>query len=195
MSQLLDNLKNNIAYHIHSATYNPEAEKYAHKQAEEAAQKKAADARAKQQKAAADAAADAKKKAADEAAAAAAAEAERNSFSTSRMIKRVVSLALKILGGFLLVSLALFGASLATNLNVYKPWPYRLLYFFYGLFGFFIVIPYVLLWRWAYKGLRPRFYALFPIVSGRFDNSIAAFLFSWLSFRPDAEMLALNPCI
>lgn len=195
MSQLLDNLKNNIAYNIHSATYNPEAEKYAQKQAEEASKKKAADTKAKEQKAAADAAAAAKKKAADEAAAAAAADAERNSFSTSRMIKRVVSLALKILGTFLFVSLALFGASLATNLNVYKPWPYRLLYFLYGLVGFFIVIPYVLLWRWAYKGLRPRFYALFPIVSGRFDNSIAAFLFSWLSFRPDAEMLALNPCI
>ena len=195
MSQLLDNLKNNIAYHIHSATYNPEAEKFAEQQAKDAAKQKAATEAAKQQKAAAAAASAAEKKSAEERAAQAKAEEERNTFSGGRMVQRTLSIAMKILGAFLLVALALLGASLATNLNVYKPWPYRLFYFFYGLLGFFIVIPYVLLYRWAYLGYRPRFYALFPIVDGIFTNPLTAFLLSWMSFVPDKFVSGLNPCL
>ena len=194
MSQLLDNLKNNIAYHIHSATYNPEAEKFAEQQTKEAAQQKAAADAAKQKTAATASAAAAEKKKTDEKAAQAKAEEERNTFSGSRMIQRTLSIAMKILGVFLLVALAFLGASLATNLNVYKPWPYRLFYFFYGLIGFFIVIPYVLLYRWAYLGKRPRFYALFPIVEGIFTNPLTAFLLSWMSFLPDQFAKDLNPC-
>ena len=195
MSHLLGNLKNNIAYHIHSLTYNPEAEKFAEQQAKEAAKEKATTEAVKQQKATATAATAAKKKAADERAAQAKAEEERNTFSGGRMVQRTLSIAMKILGAFLLVALAFLGASLAMNLNVYKPWPYRLFYFFYGLVGFFIVIPYVLLYRWAWLGKRPRFYALFPLVDGIFTNPLTAFLLSWMSFLPDQFVKGLDPCL
>lgn len=184
MSGLLNNLKNTIAYNIHKTVYNPEAQAYADQQAKATAASKA------QADAAVVAKAKAEKQAADAAAAVAnqqataVAEEERGTFSSTRMLKRSLGLAMKILLGFLIVSLGILGASLATNLNAYRPFPYRILYLIYGFLGFFVVIPYVLLWRWAYKGLRPEFYGLFPIIQGVFANPIAAMLFSWLCYRP-----------
>jgi hypothetical protein len=197
MSGLLGNLQNSINYSLHKAVYNPEAQAYAEKQAKVDAAAKAKASAAASEKAKADAKAAANAKAAADAEAAKKAEEERGTFSGGRMIKRSLSLAMKILLGFLIVSLGILGASLATNLNAYKPLPFRILYFFYGLLGFFIVIPYVLFWRWAYKGLRPEFYGLFPIIQGVFVHPVGAFLFSWLCYRPlsPAQEAILNPCL
>jgi uncharacterized membrane protein YdbT with pleckstrin-like domain len=197
MSGLLGNLQNTIAYNVHKAVYNPEAQAYAEQQAKVGAAAKAKADAATAAKAKAEAKATADAKAAADAEAAKKAEEERGTFSGGRMIQRSLSLAMKILLGFLIVSLGILGASLATNLNAYKPLPFRILYFFYGLLGFFIVIPYVLFWRWAYKGLRPEFYGLFPIIQGVFTHPVGAFLFSWLCYRPlnAAQEAALNPCM
>jgi len=126
--------------------------------------------------------------------AAAAAAEERKTFSIKRLIKRALAITSSVLGMFLVVSLGLFSASLATNLNVYRGWPYRLLYAIYGVVFFFIVIPYVLLWRWAYLKKRPRFYAFIPIIGVPIENSILAFLLSWFTFEPDDEMQFLDGC-
>ena len=119
---------------------------------------------------------------------------ERKTFSVKRMFNRAVDVTLRILHVFIFIALGIFGASLATNLNVYRDWPYRILYLIYGFVFFFIVIPYVLLWRWAYLKKRPRFYSLFPIIGMHFDHPMAAALLSWLSFKPDAEMELLDGC-
>jgi uncharacterized BrkB/YihY/UPF0761 family membrane protein len=197
MSGLLGNLQNTIAYSLHKAVYNPDAQAYAEKQAKAKADAKAEATAAAQAKASAALAAAATAKAAAEKAAAEKAEEERRTFSSSRMLQRTFSITMKILLGFLLVALGIFGASLATNLNVYKPWPFRVLYLLYGFFGFFIVIPYVLLWRWGYKGLRPDFFGLFPIIEGKFNNPITALLLSWLCFYPPSaqQIAVLNPCL
>jgi hypothetical protein len=119
---------------------------------------------------------------------------DRNIFSVQRMFRRAFGVTGQILNIFIFVALGIFGASLATNLNVYRDWPYRVLYLIYGFVFFFIVIPYVLLWRWAYLKQRPRFYSLFPIIGMHFDHPMTAAMFSWLSFKPDADMELLDGC-
>ena len=122
------------------------------------------------------------------------AAAERGTFSIKRLLSRALKITGSVLGIFLLIALGIFGASLATNLNVYRGWPYRLLYAIYGCVFFFVVIPYVLLWRWLYQHKRPRFYALIPIISVPFENRILAFLLNWFTFEPDDEIAMLDGC-
>lgn len=198
MSRLWNQLKNTVSYQLHAATYNPDAEAYAAEQQEAAEQKKAdteeetikVDKKKKKEEEVA------AQKEADEAAAEkkAAEDVERNTFSVKRMFGRIFDITGSVLKTFILVALGIFGASLATNLNVYRAWPYRVLYLLYGFVFFFIVIPYVLLWRWLYLKKRPHFYALFPIIGMHLDNPTTAALFSWLSFKPDTDMELLNGC-
>jgi len=122
------------------------------------------------------------------------AAAERATFSTKRLFNRTYEVVKKVLRIFFWIALAIFGSSLATNLNVYRDWPYRLLYAIYGAVFFFVVIPYVLLWRWAYQKKRPRFYALIPIIGAPFENRILAFLLNWFTFEPDDEIAMLDGC-
>jgi ribonucleotide reductase alpha subunit len=198
MSKIFEQLKNTIAYQIHSATYDPDAEAYAAKQAAATKDEKAnlTDAEIAKGVAEQKAAAAAAKKEAEEAAAEKKAQedAERNTFSVKRLFKRALDITGSVTQMFIIIALGIFGASLATNLNVYRAWPYRVLYLIYGFCFFFIVIPYVLLWRWLYKKKRPHFYSLFPIIGMHLDNPTAAALFSWLSFKPDSEMELLNGC-
>ena len=119
---------------------------------------------------------------------------ERKTFSVKRMFKRAFGVTMNILHIFLFIALGVFGASLATNLNVYRGWPYRLLYAIYGFVFFFVVIPYVLLWRWLYQKKRPRFYALIPLIGSPIENNLLATLLSWFTFEPDDEMEFLDGC-
>ena len=134
-------LSNSVAYSLHQATYNPEAEDYA-KQAvvkKDAAIASAAEAEAKTKADAA--AAEAAKKQAEADAAAKQAEAERATFSPSRLISKIVKYlftTVLILG---CIALACVGASYATNLNVYRPLPQRV---FYAIYGFAFWIPVVI---------------------------------------------------
>jgi len=159
-----------------------------------AADKKAAEEAANQKAAAATKnAADAKaQQEATEAAAAKKAEEERKTFSAGRLAKKVFSILGTILGIFLLVILGVYGASLSANLNIYREYPYRILYSIYGFFLFIFVIPYVLLYRWYWQGKKPRFYSLMPIIAGRFTNPTAENMFGWLTFKPDDRVQALE---
>jgi cation transport ATPase len=189
---LVDQLTNKVSYALHEATYDPNAEKYA--KAQEAAKQKALDdakksaeaKKAAEEKAAADA------KAAAEKAEAEKKEKERENFEIGRMVGRVFGTAGTILGVFLLIVLGVYGASLATNLNIYRNVWYRILYMIYGFLGFFLVIPYSLLYRWWWLGKRPRFYALIPLIPYHLDNRWTQTLFSWLSFKPDDQIAALK---
>ena len=119
---------------------------------------------------------------------------ERATFSTKRLFNRAFGVLEKVLRIFFWIALAVFGSSLATNLNVYRDWPYRLLYAIYGAVFFFVVIPYVLLWRWAYQKKRPRFYALIPIIGSPIENHFLAVLLSWFTFKTDDEAAMLDTC-
>jgi hypothetical protein len=192
---LIDQISNKITYSIHEATYDPAAQKFAEKQAQEKAKAEAgAKAKTDAEKAAAE------KAAADAAAAAAATEVaarerERENFEAGRLAKRVFGTIGTILLVFLLVVLGVYGASLASNLNIYRNAWFRVLYTIYGFLGFFVVIPYVLLYRWWWNGKKPRFYSLIPLIPYHLDNRLAQTLFGWLSFRPDDQIDALKEWI
>jgi len=195
MSSLLNQITNSIQYSVHKATYDPEANAFAEQQAKE---------REKEQTRAAQAAADAERtaeqKRKDELVAAAAADAEaererRAHFSGSRMIGRAFEIIGAIVGVFVLVVFGVLGASLATNLNVYREMPYRILYAVYGFLFFWVVIPYVFGYRWWWNGKKPRFYAMIPIVPYKFTNPIAGMLLGWMSYKPDESIEGLKEWI
>lgn len=96
------------------------------------------------------------------------------------------------LGLFLIFVAMMLGASLATNLNLYKHWAYRILYAVYGAIFCFVVIPYSLLYRWAWLGKKPKFYSLIPLFPYHWNNRIVQILLGWISFRPDDDILALR---
>jgi hypothetical protein len=188
----LANLKDKAEFALHNATYNPEAEEYA---ASQKAAKEAADSakRAKESKVAA------KQKAVQDAEAEktqkekeAADRASRSQFNTGRFVAKVGGVLSTILFAFLLVVGGMYGAHLATNLNIYRSWPYRLLYAIYGFIFFPVVIVYVLGYRWFWKGKKPRFYALLPLIPYFINQPLLAQLFSWTSFKPDDVLDSLQ---
>jgi hypothetical protein len=182
---VLSNLSDKIVFTINNATYDPEAEKFAKEQKEKAEaerlakqketeKKKTAEEEKKEAEAKALEAEIAKKKAENEA-----------EFRVGRLFGRVIGTALQILLIFAIIGLGLLGASLATNLNLYRDWPYRVLYLIYGFIFSPLVVAYVFVYRWLRKKKRPRFYSLFPMIPYKFENKWAAHMFSWLSYKPD----------
>ena len=112
-------------------------------------------------------------------------------FSWKRLLGRVVSITFQIVILFLLIVVGLYGSSLATNLNIYREAPIRVLYAIYGFLFFWIVIPYSLIYRWWWKGKKPVFYAFIPLVPYKFNNHYAAMFLSWMSFKPDDQIACL----
>lgn len=192
MATLLSNLTDKVTYNVHKLTYDPEAEKYAQSARLSAEmEKEARDKKAKQ-----DAAAIEKKEA--EAAAKAKQEAdakkraENAEFSTGRFMGKTAGVVTVILVSFAVFVVCMFGASLATNLNVYKNWPYRVLYAIYGFIFSPVVILYVLAYRWFWLGKKPRFYAILPLIPFHLEHPWAQQLLAWMSFRPDEVLQKLE---
>jgi hypothetical protein len=120
------------------------------------------------------------------------AEAERDKFSLSRFFSKMIGYAITIFIIILILSVLSIGASFAVNLNVYKPAPYKILYAIYGSLFSFIVIPYTLLYRWAYLGKKPTFYGFIPIIPRFFIYKPTQFLLGWLTYKPDEKIWDLQ---
>jgi hypothetical protein len=178
---IIDNLSNNVRYTLDMLGKNPEAEKYAAelRKKEEAKKREEEDAKLTEEEKKKK---EAERKAADEALLK---KKQMDTFQMSTMIGSGVSTATTIVFIGLIICTGILGASLATNLNVYRDWAFRIFYFVYGFIFSPIVIVYVYLYRWWWQGKRPRFYALFPLIPYRLDHPWTAQFFSWLSFRPD----------
>ena len=181
-------LNNKLQYTIHNLTYDSSAEDYAKKMEE--SKKKTAELEASLAASSTEEKQRKRKEAADaEVAAEATAERKRReTFSTGGAIGEALGIIFTILLVFLLLSFGILGASLATNLNIYHSAPYRVFYAIYGFFFFFLVIPYVLGYRWWYQGKKPKFYALVPLVPYHFDHQLTAFFLSWMSYKPDLQI-------
>jgi len=119
-------------------------------------------------------------------------DAEKDTFSISRVAAKAFSYASTIF----IVCLGLFliglGGSFAVNLNVYKPTPYKILYAIYGCLFSLVVIPYSLLYRWAYLGKRPHFYSFMPIIPRFFVHKPVQFLLGWMTYKPDEHIWELQ---
>lgn len=117
---------------------------------------------------------------------------EQDTFSTSRMLLNILNTALRVFSSLLFIFLILISASLAVNLNIYKPVPYRILYAIYGALFSFIVVPYTVFYRWMYLGKRPHYYGFLPFIPRFFVHRPIQFLFGWLTFKPDEHMWELQ---
>jgi hypothetical protein len=189
---LLSNLQDKISYKIHQLTFDPAAEEY---NASRKAAQEAADAaqRAKDKKEAAELATKTNAAAKEETARQEAEErAAKSEFRTGRFASKVATTIATILFAFALVAGGIYGAHLATNLNLYRSWPYRILYAIYGFIFFPIVLLYVLGYRWWWKGKKPEYYALLPLIPYFINNPLLARLFSWLSYKPDDAIAAFQ---
>ena len=192
---IFEQIANTMQYQLHTATYNPEAEKFAKEKAQASqseidSKNKAEEDKKKKEEL------DAQQKLKEQQEEAKRqAEKENSTFSIFRLIGTIAGTFFGILFIFCLFFLAILGASLATNLNLYHSAPYRIFYAIYGFLFFFLVIPYVLGYRWFWKGKRPKFYSLIPMIPYHLDNRWAALLFSWLSYRPDDQIECLKEWI
>jgi hypothetical protein len=185
MSSLFANLTDTLTYRLHKLTYDPEAERYAQERAASEAAVSGAEVAAAN-KAAAEAKTDEEKKAAAERVKKAnEARKAKESFRVGRFIGKAAGTFTTVIFIFAFVLIGLFGACLATNLNLYRTWPYRLLYAIYGFVFSPLVIVYVFAYRWFWLGKPPRFYALVPLIPYRLDHPWAVQLISWLSYKPD----------
>lgn len=175
---------NSTKYAIHKLTYNPEAEKYA-KQQQQELEKKKKEAENQKQKTELDT----KKTEEDKKAVAERAEkeriaAERAEFSFSRLLWRIFEITITALLIAFVIGSALYGSSLATNLNVYKSAPYRVIYAIWGFLFFWVVIPYVWIYRRFWLKKQPEFYAILPLVPYSFNHWFMRKFFDWITFNP-----------
>jgi hypothetical protein len=81
---------------------------------------------------------------------------------------------------------------MAVNLNVHKPLAYKILYTIYGFLFGFIVIPYVLLYRWWLMGHKPVYYGYLPLIPRFFINPTVQFLLGWLTYKPEKSIESLE---
>lgn len=177
-------LSNRISYGMHALSYDPEAERYAK-------EKEAADARAAKEaeQAAAEAAA-AAVRAAEEAERAkqqAALEEDqkrRETFEPRRLLNQILSIVGTIFLVFLLLGGAGYGASLASNSMIYRTAPFRIAAAVYGGLFFFLVIPYMWIYRRWWLGETPKYYAFMPFVPYEWQHPWTARLLSWMSYTP-----------
>jgi hypothetical protein len=117
---------------------------------------------------------------------------EMDNFSIGNVFKTAISIGLRIGLILLIIFLALMGGSIAVNLNVYKPWPYRIFYAIYGMIFSPIVLFYRLVYRGWWLGKRPVYYGFFPIIPYFFVNKYTRFFLSWLTYKPDEHVWDLQ---
>jgi hypothetical protein len=116
----------------------------------------------------------------------------QDQFSISRLLWNALNYTITILFILLILFVLGMGASMAVNLNIYKPVPYRIFYAIYGTIFGLAVVPYVLLYRWWWKGLRPKYYGFIPIIPRFFVTPAVQFLLGWLTYRPNDDIWELQ---
>jgi cation transport ATPase len=179
-------LENSVAYALHQATYNPDAEAYSKEQAEEAASAAAAKQKAVQQakdeKAAKEAAA--KEKAAKEE------EEARKTFSASRLFQKILKYGFY---AFLLMGLIVIGckgASYAANTNVYHTWQARI---WCAIYGFLFGIP-VMLYSWyrSFNGHVDPYFSFLPVFTTEEASETVKRYFDFLVFEETSHKAQIN---
>lgn len=117
---------------------------------------------------------------------------KQDDFSIGRLLFNASNYAITITGICLILFVSFMGSSFAVNLNIYKATPFKVLYAIYGFLFGLIVVPYVVFYRWLYKGKKPRYYGFMPFIPHFFTNPYIQFLLGWLTYRPDDKMWELQ---
>jgi hypothetical protein len=183
---LWESLGNKISYEVQQYVVDPQADEYAAKK--KAAEDAAASAERKRKEIEASAAAAPKPATAEEQMAAEKARQEaaaKNEFSGKRLVKTIFGTIVSVLFTIAIFAGAIYGACLAVNLNIYRTWPYRLLYAIYGFIFFPLVIIYVLGYRWWWLERKPIIYSTLPLIPYRMTVPWMEMTLGWLTYRPD----------
>jgi hypothetical protein len=117
---------------------------------------------------------------------------KKDDFNLKRLLFNASNYAFTIATICLILFFCLVGSSFAVNLNIYKPTPFKVLYAIYGFVFGLVVVPYVVFYRWLYKGKRPRYYGFLPFIPQYFKNTYVQFLLGWLTYRPEPSMWELQ---
>jgi hypothetical protein len=115
-------------------------------------------------------------------------DARKDEFSVSRLLSNAANRSVTYIVLGLLLFFACIGSSMAVNLNMYKSTPFKVLYAIYGFLFGFVVVPYVLLYRWYWQGKQPKYYGFIPFVPGFFTRPWVQFLLGWLTYKKDEHM-------
>jgi len=119
-------------------------------------------------------------------------DAGKDQFSVGRMLMNAVNYTITVAFILVILFILCMGASMSVNLNIYRPVPYRIFYAIYGFIFGLVVVPYVLLYRWWWKGKQPHYYGFIPIVPRFFVVPAIQFLFGWLTYKPDTHVWELQ---
>jgi ABC-type sugar transport system permease subunit len=116
-----------------------------------------------------------------------AAEVEEETDEKADLVTKTINATVTVFYYLTLLLLSVLGVSLATNLNVHREIPYRVLYMVYGFIFGRIVVPYVLLYRWAYLGKKPYYFSFIPLLDKPFANPTVQKMLSWLTYKAITE--------
>jgi hypothetical protein len=115
-------------------------------------------------------------------------DAEKDDFNVTRLLKNAFNNGISYVVLAVVIFVLLLGSSMAVNLNMYKPMPFKILYAIWGFLFGLIVVPYVLVYRWYWLGKQPRYYGFLPFIPRFFVNPLTQFVFGWLTYKPDDRM-------
>jgi hypothetical protein len=119
-------------------------------------------------------------------------EKDQDKFELKSLLYDTLTTIINVMLQLLTIFILILGASFAVNLNVHKPLAYKIFYMIYGLIFGFIVIPYVLIYRWWFLGKKPVYYGFMPLIPRFFINPKVQFLLGWLTYKPDETISDLE---
>jgi len=116
---------------------------------------------------------------------------EDNKIIISRLIKKIVSITLRILFYVLIGFGCFLGASYATNLNIYRSFSFRVFYAIYGALFFIFVVPYELIYKKWLLGESLPMYGYIPLMEGPVEkwSWIGQNIFFFFEKRPVANIV------
>ena len=117
---------------------------------------------------------------------------EQDTFDILSMFKTTLTTGLTVGIILVLIFLALIGSSVSTNLNIYKPVGYRIIYAIYGFIFSPIVLLYATLYRGWWLGKKPVYYGFIPLVPYFFINRYTQFFLGWMTYKPDNHIWDLQ---
>jgi hypothetical protein len=115
-----------------------------------------------------------------------------DNFNLGSLILKTLSYMLTVLFFLFIFFILTLGSSFAVNLNVHKPFAYKIFYMIYGFLFGLVVVPYALIYRWYWLKKKPEYYGFIPLIPRFFINPTVQFLLGWLTYKPNPSIIKLE---
>jgi hypothetical protein len=115
---------------------------------------------------------------------------DNNTINIPRLIGKIFNITMIIVLCVIIGWGSFLGASYATNLNIYRPFTFRLFYAIYGAFFFLFVVPYELIYKKWWRGESLKMHGYIPLLEGPVTNWswIGKNIFFFLEKKPIVDM-------